>query len=88
MMSQLNDFFRQNSYTLHRNALRRERLPACCRSGDWRPTHRGIRFLGTHGEEVILPLVRCEICGRQYAEVDGKYFPADNPLQFDLVNIH
>lgn len=86
-MSSLNEFFQENGYTLHRNAFRRERLPLCCRSGNWQSTHRGIRFLGKQGEELILPLVRCEICGRQYAQENGKYFPADNALQFDLVNI-
>ncbi len=84
-MSGLHDFFRQNGYTLHRSARRRERLPVCCRSGDWLPTHRGVRFLGARGEEVILPLVRCRFCGRQYAEAEGHYFSADNPLQFEIV---
>ena len=86
-MSQLNNFFRQNGYTLHRSARRRERLPACCRSGDWHETNKGVRFLGKQGENVIWPLVRCPICGRQYAEAEGKYFPADNTLQFEIVNI-
>lgn len=83
-MGRLNDHFRESSYTIHRSAMRRERLPMCCRD-NLKKQGIGIRWLDVDGSEIILPLMKCEICGRQYALNGEKYMAIDNLLRFDVL---
>lgn len=85
-MGSLNEHFRQSGYTLHRAALRRERLPRCCRENLHALT-TGIKFMDEGGGELLLPLTECVICGRKYAMSDEKYIVVKNLLQFDVVKI-
>ena len=85
-MSSLHDYFNPSvsGYAVHRTFLRRERLPECCRKtlaecGLW------IKYLGSSGENVLLPLVKCGVCGRLYAKSKEKYMPIDNLMKYEIV---
>ena len=86
-MSSMHDYFNPSGsgYAIHRTALRRERLPECCKEN---LAARGIsiKHLGDSGEEVYLPLVKCGICGRVYAICGRKYMPVDNPLKYEITD--
>lgn len=84
-MGSLNEHFRQSGYTLHRTALRKERLPQCCRE-NLRATNFAVQFLTQDGREEALPLTECPLCGKKYAVMEnGKYLPIQNILQFDII---
>lgn len=83
-MGTLNEHFRQSGYTLHRAALRKERLPRCCRE-NLRPHSIGIQYLDEHGEAVVLPLVSCTVCGSQFARSNERYLKIGNMRQFEVV---
>ena len=87
-MGSLSDYFNSSGsgYSIHRTALRRERLPVCCR-GNLNGCGLGIVFLGLSGEEIILPLNECCVCGRYYAVCGKKYMPVDNLLKYRTINM-
>ncbi len=83
-MDNLNEHFRDSGYSIHRGAIRPERLPECCRSGliDCRAA---VRYLDCSGRETLLPLRQCGFCGRYYAVCGEKFMLIDNLLRFDVV---
>lgn len=83
-MGNLNEHFRQSGYTLHRMAVRKERLPQCCRDNR-RVTDFAIKFMNQNGGEEALPLAECPICGKKYAMMGEKYLPIKNTLQFQII---
>lgn len=84
-MGNLNEHFRQSGYTLHRTALRKERLPQCCRE-NLRTTNFAVQFLNQDGREEALPLTECSLCGKKYAMMrEGKFLPIKNTLQFEII---
>ena len=88
-MGGLNEYFSTSGYSIHRAAVRRERLPECCRSG-LRGSGAAVKYLGQAGENILLPLLRCASCGRMYAVCDesGKRFmPVENPLRYEIVTV-
>ena len=86
-MSGLSEFFdsARSGCTVHRAALRAERLPECCRAG---LTECGlfIKHLDSDGGEIALPLLKCAVCGRYFALRGEKYIPVENPLQFEIIS--
>lgn len=85
-MANLREHFQTSGYTLHREGLRRERLPLCCRTS-LRKTGTGIRFLEAGGCKTVLPLEACQVCGRRYATEGKRYLPVRSLLQFDIVKM-
>ena len=86
-MSGLNEHFSASGYSIHRAAVRKERLPECCRSG-LRECGMAVRYLGASGEDILLPLMKCAFCGRLYAVMEeggNRFLPVDNPLRFEIV---
>ena len=86
-MSSMHDYFNPSGsgYAIHRTALRRERLPECCRNS-LTECSLSIKYLGNSGENVLLPLVKCGVCGRLYAQCGEKYMPVDNPLKYEMTD--
>lgn len=83
-MARLNEFFAGNAYALHRAALRRERLPECCRVR-LAPKGLSVRFLTRDGGETLLPVEECAGCGRLYALTeDSKYLSIENLMRYDV----
>lgn len=85
-MVSLNEHFRNSGYTLHREALRKERLPRCCRD-NLRALPIGIKFVDRAGGEVLLPVVECASCSKKYAMSDGRYISIKNLLRFDVMEL-
>ena len=83
-MSALNDHFRRSGYSPHRQSLRWERLPDCCRGG-LTDCGASVKYLGLSGENVLLPLVKCAVCGRYYAVCGKKYMLIENLLRYETV---
>ena len=83
-MAGMREFFSENPYTLHRTALRRERLPFCCRSG-LKPKGLSVRFLARDGGETLLPVQECAGCGKLYALTEeNRFLPIDSLLRYDV----
>ncbi len=72
-----------SGYAIHRVSLGYERLPECCRTG-LADCGLSVRHLGTSGDEVLLPLLKCGECGRYYAGSGGRFIPVDNPLKYEI----
>ena len=83
-MSSLNEHFKSVGYTFHKDAVRKQRLPQCCRE-NLKPTYIGIKYFSPGGEDVVLPVLKCSLCGRNFALFGERYIPADNLLKFDTV---
>lgn len=85
-MGNLNEHFKHSGYTFHRNSVRKERLPRCCQK-NLHKLRIGIKYLNPNGEDVILTVCQCSVCGRKFALLDNKYITVDNILKFDTVNL-
>lgn len=83
-MSSLNEHFKSVGYTLHRDSVRKQRLPQCCRE-NLKPTSIGIKYFSPSGEDVVLPVLKCNICGRKFALSGKRYISIDSLLKFDIV---
>lgn len=84
-MSSLNEHFKSVGYTFHRDAVRKARIPQCCRK-NLKPTGIGIKYFSPDGADVVLPLLECSVCGRKFAVSGEKYIAVDNILKFDTVS--
>ena len=86
-MSSLSEFFAPSGsgYSIHRTALRWKRLPKCCHES-LAACGRYIKYRGEAGENVLLPLVKCGICGRVYAICGEKYMPVDNLMKYEITD--
>ncbi len=85
-MSSLNEHFKSSGYAFHRDAVRKTRLPRCCRE-NLKTTSVGIKYFSTNGADVVLPVLECSVCGRKFALSGEKYIAVDNLLKFDTVNL-
>lgn len=85
-MSSLNEHFKSVGYTFHRNAVRKQRLPQCCRE-NLKPTAIGVKYFSSDGADAVLPVLECSVCGRKFALSGEKYIAVDNLLKFDTVNL-
>ncbi len=85
-MAGMNEHFRQSGYVLHRQALRKECLPRCCRE-NLHEMAIGIKFMDRAGGDVVLPLVQCACCSGKYALSDGRYIAVKSLLRFDVVRL-
>ena len=83
-MGNLNEHFRRSGYTIHRAALRYDRLPACC-IRHLNDEGAAVRYLDAAGREIWLPLKKCAVCGRYYAVCGKKYMLIENLLRYETV---
>ncbi len=86
-MSSLNEHFKSVGYTFHQNAVRKIRLPLCCRE-NLKPTAIGIKYFSTEGQDAVLPVLECSVCGKKFALFGQKYVEIDNILKFDTVALN
>lgn len=86
-MASLSEHFRPSvsGYAVHRTFLRYGRLPQCCRES-LADSGLSVRYLGGSGEEALLPLLKCGVCGRVYARCGEKYMPVEHPLKYELTD--
>ena len=85
-MGSLSEFFKNSGYAVHRIPLRPERLSECCRNA-LADCGCAVRYLDPAGQEILLPIRKCGVCGRCYAMGEGRYLPIDNPMKYEIVNL-